>query len=321
MFRITVLSVLLQLIAAGPLAAQVYPSKPIHTVVGFAPGGGGDTGARLLAEKLSAAIGQPVIVDNRPGAGGLVATNYVAKSPPDGYTVISSTPGSTILAPAQYKQVPFDPAKDLTAVATVFSTPFIILAGPGLKAANLKEVIDFARANPGKLSYGHPGLGSIHHLSMEVFKQKLGLEIQAVAYKGGSLAVQDTIGGQIPLVITAIVPNTDGLIKSGRLRAVAVTTRERNPDFPDTPAVAEVIPGYEALAMVGWWVPTGTPQPALEKLNAELLKVLRSPDLPKKYREIGFQVEPRTVAETNQYWRGELAIWPDVIRRLNIPME
>ena len=304
----------------GIAAAQAFPAKPVRMVVAFSPGGGGDISARIVAAAMTSALGQSVLVENRPGAGGTVAAAMVTKAPADGYTLLVAEQGATVFATSLFPKIQYDPAKDLAVVNGIFRTPFIIVGGPTLKATNLKELLEDARVNPGKIAYGHSGIGTMHHLTMEIFKQRAGIDLSAVAYKGGAQSVQDAASGQIPLAISGLV-TTDGLIKAGRLRPIAVTSKGRFPSHPEVPALSEIVPGFEAAIWVGIWAPAGTPREVLAVLNGAASKALQSSEVIKKFDDIGLEPLPRTLDEIHQQWQGELAFWPEQIRKMRITLD
>ena len=300
--------------------AQNYPSRPVRVIVIVPPGGAGDFVARTAAAAITAAFGQPGVVDNRPGAGGTIAANAVAKSAADGYTLLVSDQGATVHAGALFKQLPYDPGKELAMVSWVASTPFIVVAGPALKASSLRELIDLAKANPGTINYGNAGAGTHHHLSMELFKLRAGLDMPPVFYKGGAASVQDTVGGQVPITVSGL-STTDGLIKAGKLRPIAVMSRNRFTTHPDVPALSEIVPGFEGVSMIGVWAPAGTPRTILLALNAAIQKSLVSPETIKRLQELGLEPMPRGLDEANQIWQNDLSTWPDLIRRLKITLD
>ena len=298
--------------------AQSWPNKPLRFIVGFPPAGGGDISARIVANAMQ--LGQPVVVENRPGAGGTLAAAAVAKMAPDGYNFVVTDQGATIYASALFKSLSYDPQKDLVPVAPFFRTSFVVVAGPGFKGATLKDLMDEARANPDRVFVGMPGIGTQHHLSIELFNQKSGVQFKPVPYKGGALSVQDVVGGQIPVALSGLV-STESLVKAGKLRFIAVTSKSRFPNYPDVPALSEVVPGFEAAVWVGLWSPAGLAPELLTRLNAEVSRVLRQPDVIKRYDENGFEPLPRNLAETNALVQSDLATWPDLIRRLRITLD
>ncbi len=307
-------------IAGATAVAQSFPSRPLRILVIVAPGGAGDITARIAGAAITASLGQTTVVDYRPGAGGTIAANAVAKSPADGYTLLLSDQGATVHAGALFKQLPYDPAKELAMVSWIATTPFLLLAGPSIKVSSLKELIDLVKANPGTIPYGNAGAGTHHHLSMELFKLRAGLDMPAVFYKGGAPAVQDTVAGQLPITVSAL-STTDSLIKAGKLRALAVMSRNRFTTHPDVPALSEIVPGFEGVSMLGVWAPAGTPRANLLQLNAAILKSLVSAETIKRLHDVGLEALPRGLDESNQIWQNELAIWPDLIRKLRITLD
>lgn len=305
---------------ANSLMAQGFPRQPVRLVVGFAPGGGGDVSARLVAGAIQGPLGQSVIVENRPGAGGSLAANQVAKAPADGYTLLVTDQGATVFGSSMFKGLTFEPAKDLAIVSPIFRTSFVLVAGPAFKGNNLKDLLDEARANPGKISYGHSGVGTLHHLSIEMFKQRTNLDLTAVAYKGGQLSVQDALSGQVTFAVSGLL-TTEKLIQAGRLKLLAVTSKGRFPEYPNVPALSEIVPGFEAVTWVGIWGPAGMPRDAVGRLNDEIRKALATPEVAKKFSDLGLEALPRTLEETNQFWQSELAVWPDAIRKMRISVE
>lgn len=299
---------------------SAFPNRPIRVVVVVPPGGAGDTVARTAANALSAAYPQPAVVENRPGAGGTIAVNLVAKAPADGYTLVVSDQGPTVHAGALFKQLPYDPARDLTMVSWIATTTFVLVAGPGLKANNLKELIEQAKAKPGSIAYGNAGAGTHHHLSMELFKLKSGTDFNPVFYKGGAPAVQDAVGGQVPIAVSGLV-TTESLIKSGKLRLIAVMGQKRFPAYPDVPALAEYAPGFEGVSMLGVWAPAGTPRDVLQSLNQVITKSLTVPENVKRLTDLGLDPLVRNLDESQKIWQNELAVWPDLIRRLKITLD
>ncbi len=306
--------------ASGYAQTSSFPNRPIRVVVIVPPGGGGDTVARTAANALGAAYSQPAVVENRPGAGGTIATNIVAKSPADGYTLLVSDQGATVHAAALFKQLPYDPARDLTMVSWIATTTFVLVAGPGLKATNLKELIEQAKAKPGSIAYGNAGAGTHHHLSMELFKLRSGTDFNPVFYKGGAPAVQDAVGGQIPIAVSGLV-TTESLIKSGKLRLIAVMGQKRFPGYPDVPVLAEYAPGFEGVSMLGVWAPAGTPRDILLNLNQVLTKSLAVPENIKRLTDLGLDPLVRNLDESQRIWQNELAVWPDLIRKLKITLD
>ncbi len=304
-------------LASSYAGAQAFPSKPIKMVVPFPPGGGADIIARAILPGVQSGLGATIVVDNRPGAGGTIGANIVAKSPADGYTLLLSDPGAAVHAVGLMKDLPYDPAKEFVAVAGLIKASMMIAAGPSAKYSNLKELVEYAKANPGSVSIADSGAGSAHHLSLELFKVRSGLNFQIIHYKGSAASVQDMLGGQVPLVVAG--PNAFiAHIKAGRLKPIAVTGKSRIAGFPDVPSLAEAAPGYEALTWTAIWAPTGTSRDILQRLNAEVAKTVASAEVSKRFIELGLDPWPSNIEETSRFWMSELAVWPDLIRKLGI---
>ncbi|MEO7726920.1 MAG: tripartite tricarboxylate transporter substrate binding protein, partial [Burkholderiales bacterium] len=290
------------LLALATLAgAQDYPNKPLRFVVPYAPGGASDVTARLLGQKLTEAWGQAVAVDNRPGANGIVALEFVAKSPADGYTILMANLGPNAINPAVYSKLPYDPVKDFSPVTLTTLVPNILVVNPYLPAKTLKEVFALARAKPDQLSYGTGGYGSSNHLSMELMKSMTGIHITHVPYKGDVPAMTDAIAGQIAMSVPTVVAATPYL-KSGKLRAIAVTSKSRVRSLPDVPTVAEAaVPGFESVSWGGVMAPGGTPVALVNKLNAELVRILKLPDMQERLQALGAEVVGSSPAEFAAY--------------------
>ena len=294
--------------------AQVYPVKPIRIIVPFTPGGGADVPARLLASAMQPALGQQIVVENRPGGNGTIGTNAVAKAAPDGYTILATSESTTVHAIALYPQLPYDPAKELVAVSTTIKTHYMLIGGPGWKGSSLKDLIEAAKASPGKLTVA---MAPNAQFAFELFKVRSGLDLVPVIYKGGAPAVQDVLGGIVPLGLAGANSAT-ALAKEGKLRVLAVTSRQRAAAFPDTPALSETLTDYEAVGWGGIWAPAGTPRDILIRLNAEISRALASSEIVKRFGDIVIDVFPNNLDESAKFWRSELAIWPDLIRKLGI---
>jgi tripartite-type tricarboxylate transporter receptor subunit TctC len=297
----------------GLAAAQAWPSKPVKIVVPFVAGGATDVVARLLAQKLTDAWGQSVVVENRGGAGGNIGADVVAKSPADGYTLLM-TSGSIVTAnPHLYKAMPFDAARDLVAITNVASGPQVIAVSASVPAKDLRELIAYAKANPKKLNFGSAGIGSQTHLAAENFAYSAGVDLTHVPYKGEAAAITDLLGGQIQLA----TPNFGAainFIKEGKLRALAITSRERNPQLPDVPAAAEVLPGFENSGWFGLMAPAGTPRDVIEKIHRDSATILLSDEFRAKLLQQGMVPVANTPAEFTAAIREESARWARVIR-------
>ena len=305
---------MLGLLVAPGAGAQSFPNKPIRLIVGYTPGGGTDLASRIVAGALSELWGATVLVDNRSGAGGAIATEITAKSIPDGYTVLLCTIGSHAITPARSK-LSYDHIKDFSFISMVGSTPNVLLAHPSQPMKNVGELVAQAKANPGKLSYGSSGVGASPHMSVELLKSMTGIDIVHVPYKGAAPALADVIGGQMPLSVGNLPGGPLAAVKSGRLRGLGVTTAQRNPRAPEVPTFAEGgVPGYDVASWYGICAPSGLPRPVLEKFNAGLLKVLGSPDLQQRLGDQGIDVTPSTPAQFLAYVRAETVKWAKVVK-------
>jgi tripartite-type tricarboxylate transporter receptor subunit TctC len=266
-------------VASGTAMAQSYPDRPVRLVVGFPPGGAADILGRIAAQQLTTGLGQQVIVDNRGGAGGLIATEITARANPDGYTLLfTSIPH--VINPHLYRKVSYDALKDFVPVIQFVSVPLMMAAGPSVPAKTVKEVIAAAKAKPGQINYGSGGSGSSSHLAMELFKSMAGVDLVHVPYKGTGPMITDMLGGQLGLTIASAVPLSPQ-VRAGKLRGLGVTGPKRSAAFPDLPAIAETVSGYEVVNWFGVVAPAGTPKNVIARVNAELNKALKSPELVK----------------------------------------
>jgi len=308
--------------AAAPAFAQGggYPSKPITMVVPFPPGGPTDLVARVLAQKLSEQLGQNVLVDNRGGANGNIGAQLVAKAPADGYTLLYNT-SSIALSPALYKSVSYDVQKDFAPVALVAVVPLALVTHPSVPANNVKEFVAYAKAHPGKLSYGSAGNGNVTHLGAFQFVQANGIDAAHVPYKGSAPADVDLVGGQIQFM-TDTVNSVMAFVRDKRMKMLAVTTAKRMSLFPDVPTLAESgMPGFEVGAWQGVMVPAGTPAPVVERLNAEIVKALKAPDVRERLALQGAEPLGSTPAEYGAYVRKELARWAGVVKATGVTLD
>jgi tripartite-type tricarboxylate transporter receptor subunit TctC len=294
--------------------AQAYPAKPPRLLVGFVPGGVVDITARIVAGKLSEFWGQAITVENRPGAGGTLAAAMAAKAPADGYTFIVCNIASNAIAGSLYKNLPYDPIKDFTPISLIGTTPNVMVIHPSVPAANVAQFIAYAKANPGKMSYGSSGVGTSTHLSVELFKSMAGVNLVHVPYKGGAQSGADLLGGQIQLLITPL-PEQLGNIRAGRVRALGVTTSKRTAQLPDVPTIAEAgLPGYEVTVWLGICAPARMPQDLVQKVNADVVKALSSPDTKQRLAEQGIEVGPNTPKQFTAFMQAELAKWAKVVK-------
>jgi tripartite-type tricarboxylate transporter receptor subunit TctC len=310
----------LMTIAAGALAfigavhAQSYPSKSIRYVVPYAPGGSTDIVARVLALKLSEAMGQQVVVDNRPGAGGAIGADIVAKSPPDGYTMVTAVTSIMAINQFLYRKLPYDPEKDFAPVTQVGSLPLILVIHPSLPAKNVREFIAIAKAKPGQLNYGSSGVGTATHMTTELFKAMAGVDLVHIPYKGSGQVMGDVIGGQLALIFDQIVSSLPH-VQSGKLRMLAITSAKRFPSLPDLPTIAESgVPGYESISWAGVAVPAGTPKEIVARLHAEIVKVLAMPDIRERFLRDGIETIGSTPEQFSEHIRRERIKWAKVVK-------
>ena len=303
----------LALIVACGAAAQSYPTKPVRMVLGYPPGGGIDVVVRIMAPKLSERWNQQVVVDNRPGASGNIGAEIVAKSAPDGYTLLMMTLSHAVGA-GLYPKLPFHPADSFAAVSLIGATTLILLSHPTSSLRTVKDVVAAAKARPGQLSFGSSGVGGSPHLAGELLKLETGIDIVHVPYKGSGLAFADLMGGHVPLLMSAL-PGALPHLKSGKVRGVGVTSRRRSPGAPDVPTIAESgIPGYEVQHWFGALAPAKTDPKILERLHAEFTLVLRMPDVAEAFANAGADPVTSTPREFDAYLRAEIAKWTKVIR-------
>lgn len=303
-------------LAALPVRAEGsdWPARPLRLVVTFPPGGSSDAAARIVAPRLAERLGQPVVVDNRPGAGGGVGLELVAKAPADGYTLVLASAGGLTANPSLYARLSYDPARDFAPVTLFGTSPFVLLAHPALQASTVADVIRLARAQPGKLSYASGGNGTAMHLSGELLKSMAQVQILHVPYRGSGPALLAVVSGETPLAIVDIT-TAAAQIKSGRVKAIGILNRERSPLAPDIPALSESgLPGYDAAGWFGILAPAATPAPVVQRLNAEITAVLRSPDVRERFATVGLEPLPSTSAEMAALMKTEAVKWARVIR-------
>jgi len=300
-------------IAAPSLAwSETYPVRPVHMVVGFAAGGGADIVARLIGQALSEKLGQQIVVDNRPGAATNIATEVVARAAPDGYTLLLANSPNSINT-TLYDNLSFDFMRDIVPVASIGRVPLVMVVNAAFPAKTVPEFIAYAKANPGKVNMGSGGNGAPDHMSGELFKAMAGVGILHVPYRGVAPAIADLLGGQVQ-VIFGTMPAVIALIKSGKLRALAVTTAARSDQLPDVPAIGEFVPGYEASQWYGIGAPKGTPAEAIERLNRETNAVLADPKMQARLAELGASVLPGSPADFGKLLADETAKWAKVVK-------
>ncbi|MGO4329884.1 Bug family tripartite tricarboxylate transporter substrate binding protein [Cupriavidus sp. 2TAF22] len=301
-------------LAASSARADTYPSKPIRIVVGFPSGGAPDILARIFSEKISPAWGQPVVVDNKPGAGGNIGGEAVAHAAPDGYTLAMGTVGTHSINGALYARMPYDMVKDFVPVILVASTPNVLVVNPAVPARNVQELIALAKAKPGGLTFGTPGVGTSLHVAGELFNSMAGVKITHVPYKGRAMAIPDLLGGHITMMFDNL-PSALPVVKEGKLRALGVTSAKRSPSAPDIPTLAEQgLPGFEADSWFAIFAPANTPKDVVAKLNAELNRIYTLPDVQAKLKTLGLDPILGTPETLASYQRAEIAKWARVVK-------
>jgi len=301
--------------AAGAWAQSgPYPNHPVKILVGQPPGSATDLSARAVAQILQQEFGQSFVVENKPGAGGIIATLQAAKSPPDGYTLLMSSSGPLAVNPTLYSNLPYDPAKDFDAITLVNETPMFLVSNPQFPPSTVAELIKYAKANPRKVSYGSSGVGITNHITMEYFASAAGVKLVHIPYKGGPLALNDVMGGQIPLMFepaSTVMPQA----QSGKLRILGVSTAKRTSIAPDVPTIAEAgVPGFDATAWVGLVAPARTPPEIIDKIYRATVKGLRTPEMRARFVPLGVDIVANTPAEFGAFIKTEIVKWGAVVR-------
>ena len=301
--------------------AQDFPSKPIRLIVPFATGGVTDTSARLIADKLSRAIGQQVIVENRPGGSGNPGTQYVAQSAPDGYTLLLAFDGTMVINPFVFPKIPFDTMKDFQPVTKLGDAALVLVAHPAVPAKNFSELLAYSKANPGKLSFGHSGTGGTTHVAGELLKQRSGLDMLHIPYKSGGQAVVDAIGGQVPLAYSAVA-GAHAHVKSGKLKAIGVSSLKRISSLPDAPTFDEQgVAGFEAVSWVGIMAPAKTPRAIVDRLQRDLAAILKDQDARDRFATLGIEPVANTPEQFAEQIKADLARWGKVVEQAKIRAE
>jgi tripartite-type tricarboxylate transporter receptor subunit TctC len=306
------------LLAAGPVFAQGYPEQGIKIVVGFPPGVAPDITARLLADKFGEAWGKPVVVENVTGAGSNIATDRIAKAAPDGYTLLMGGNSALVINPSLYDRLPYDPVRDFAPISQVFIAANLLVIHPDVPAKTLPDLVALARTQPGKLTYGHAGIGTSQHLAAELFKYMAHIDIQPVAYRGTTAVLPDLLAGRLTMSFANIL-NALPLWREGKLTAFAVTSRERSGAAPDMPTMAELgYPGFEAVPWFGLLAPAGTPQGVIDKLHRETARTLAQGDVRRRLAELGVDLIGNTPAEFAAVIKAEIPQWAAVIKGAGI---
>jgi len=318
--RIMIAAAAASVAGSASVKAQAFPSRPIRIVVPYAPGGGADTVARLLAPKLQDALGQTVMIDNKPGAGGVIGDDTVAKAPPDGHTLLLGAFAHAV-NPSLLPRMPFRTPDDFAPISLLVVVPDLLVVTPSLPAQSVAELIALAKAQPGKLSYGSSGNGTAQHLAAELFKARTGADIQHVPYKGGGPALVDVAAGHVQMLLgnmSSALPQA----QAGRVRAMAVTSPKRSPAAPDVPTIAESgVPGYDMYEWNALLAPAGTPAAVIQRLQQEAAKALRMPDVMARLATLGAEPVGGTPAELAAFLRTELAKWADIVKSAGIKVE
>jgi tripartite-type tricarboxylate transporter receptor subunit TctC len=300
------------LIATTTALAQQYPSKPVRFVVPYAAGGATDLIARVIGEGLSAHLGQPFVIDNRPGAATLLGAQLVAKAEPDGYTLLMATSTTLAINASLYKNLPYDPVKDFAPISLAIQHPFVLLVDPKLPVHNVKELVALAKSKPGQLAYASGGSGSFPHLAMALFQAMTGIDVIHVPYKGSAPALTDLMGGQVAMIFDNTALN---YVKSGKIRALAVTTKDRLSVMPDVPTLQEAgVPGYELAAWQGVIAPAGTPRAVVDKLNEAIVKLLHEPETAKRLTGDGGQIITSTPDQFAAYIKSEIGRFAKIVK-------
>jgi tripartite-type tricarboxylate transporter receptor subunit TctC len=306
---------------SGAAFAQAYPNRPVKVVIPWPPGQATDLAARIVGEKLSQQLGQPFVMENKPGAGGSIGTEIVAKSAPDGYTLLAASSGPVSIMP-NLQKIPYDPLKDLAPVSLIAAAPFALVVPTSFPASNAKEFLALVRANPGKYTFASSGTGATAHMFAELFNSMAQLKVIHVPYKGSAPALTDLIGGQVAYAIETVA-SVGGHVKAGRLKVLGVTTARRSAALPEAPTLAEAagLPGYDVAAWIGYAAPAGTPKEILLRLASEIQKAVQAADLKERYIALGMDTASNTPDEMVAYMRREQERYASIIKAANIKVE
>jgi len=317
---ISAMAAVVAVLASPHTAAQKFPTKPIRLVVPFAPGGPNDVIGRVVALKLSDLIGQPVVVDNRPGAGGAVGTSVVRNAPADGYTILISGTSSLAINPALYKDLPYDPLRDFAPVSMIGTAPSLLVANLKLPATTVKELIDLAKSKPGELNYASGGVGSAPHLAGELLNSMAGIRMVHITFKGGGPSLTGVMSGQAHIFMGGLSASLPP-VKSGRLRGLAVTSPKRSHFVPDVPTVAETLPGYDVVNWYAIFAPVATPKPVIARLNSEIVKAMAAPEVRQRFNDLATDAASSTPEQLGAFHRSEVKKWGQVVKTAGIKVE
>ena len=317
---VTLLAALaISLASASQPRADDYPNRPIHLIVPFAPGAGSDTVARLLAQRLSESSQYQFVVENKSGAGGMLASRFVVSSPADGYNLLLLT-GAYPAQAATLRDLGFDPVHDITSISNIIEYPFVMIVRPDSPFKTVKDLIAAAKAAPKALNYATTGAGSVHHLATELFNVMADVDTVPIAYRGGAAQILELLAGRVDFVFETL-PSASGAIKDGRVRALAVTSARRWSALPEIPTVSETLPGYEVLSFLGLATRGGTPAPIIEQLNAAMRKAMSSPELQKRFSDLGGETHSTSSAEMNTFVAREIEKWRSVVKTRDIKLQ
>jgi tripartite-type tricarboxylate transporter receptor subunit TctC len=312
--------VLLAACSASAAFAQAWPAKPVRMVVTYAPGGGADLMARLIAPRMQEVLGQPVVVENRAGAGGTIGAELVSKAAPDGYTLMLDASGFAV-SPSLFPKLTYDPLKAFAPISLLVVFPNMLVVNPAFEAKSVQDLVAMAKRQPGRIAYASSGNGSAQHLAAELFRQRAGLDMIHVPYKGGGPALQDVMGGQVPVFFANMASGLPH-VKSGKLRALAVTGSKRSPGMPDLPTVAESgVPGYEVYEWNAVFAPAGTPADIVARTHAAIARALAAPEVRERIASLGGEIAALSPADTDKWMRSQMETWGRVIREANIRLE
>ena len=317
--RVACCLIVLTLVATNALA-QTYPTKPIRLIVPFPPGGGTDTVARAISQRLAESLGQQIVIDNRGGASAIIGTELGARAAPDGYTLTFTLPAAVAVNPGLYPRLAYDPLHDFAPVTQLNTIALLLVANPGVPANSIRELIALAKAKPGHVTFASSGNGSAAHLAMELFKLMAGVDMTHIPYKGGGPALTDIIGGQVQLMSGPMIAALP-FVKTGRLKALAVTTDKRIPGLPEVPAIAETVPGYESSIWHGVLAPAGTPRPVIRRLHAEIVKILGVPEVKERFAREGAEPVGSTPEQFGAFIKSEMAKYAKLIKAAGIRAE
>jgi tripartite-type tricarboxylate transporter receptor subunit TctC len=306
-------------LACGPCFAQNYPSHPIKMIVPWPPGQATDVAARMVSEKLSPVLGQPIIVDNRGGAGGTIGVDMAAKSPADGYTLIAGSSGPISISP-NVQKVPYDPLKDFVPISLIARNPFVLVVNPSIPAKNVREFIALLKANPGKYSFASSGAGATAHLMVTLFNTMAGVDAVHVPYKGSSQAITDVASGQVAYTIET-VPAVATLTRAGRLRALGVSTLKRAEAMPEIPTIAETLPGYEMFGWIGFLAPAGTPQEVIDKISVETRKIMQEAEIKQRFLAAGMEPFGNTPREFSEFLKKQSERYSSIAKGAHITID